>query len=269
MVKMKSGKNKAGRGGKRPRALLLDLSGVLYDGGSVIRGATAAVARVRAAGIPIRFITNTSQQARGALLAQLHDMGFQLEQEQLYTAVDAARNWLRERRLRPFCLVHSNIAGEFVEFDQRDPNAVFIADAGEDFNYANLNRAFQLCLEGAPLLGLGYNRFYKSGDRLLLDAGPFIRAVEFGASVKATILGKPSAAFFQQVLASVATGADRALMVGDDVYGDVEGAINAGLQACLVRTGKYRAGDEDRVGGVFKVADSIVEAVELLLEECQ
>jgi len=266
---MKGGKNEVAGDGECPRALLLDLSGVLYEGSKVIRGATDAVARVRAAGIPIRFITNTSQRTRGALMAQLHDMGFRLEGEQLFTAVDAARNWLRERGLRPFCLVHRNISGEFAEFDQTDPNAVFIADAAEDFNYANLNRAFQLCLEGAPLLGLGYNRYYKSGDQLLLDAGPFIRAVEFGASVEATILGKPSAAFFQQVLASVGVGADRALMVGDDVYGDIEGAINAGLQACLVRTGKYRAGDEDRVEGAFRVADSIVEAVELVLEEGQ
>jgi len=266
---MKSGKNKAGRGGKRPRVLLLDLSGVLYDGSMVIPGAIDAVARVRAAGIPVRFITNTSQQTRSALLAQLRDMGFCLEQEQLFTAVDAARNWLRERKLRPFCLVHRNIAGEFAEFDQRDPNAVFIADAGEDFTYASLNRAFQLCLAGAPLLGLGYNRFFKSGEQLLLDAGPFIRAVEFGASAEATILGKPSAAFFQQALASSGASAEHGLMVGDDVYGDVEGALKAGLRACLVRTGKYQSGDENRVEGDFRVVNSIVEAVEAVLEQAE
>ena len=53
------------------------------------------------------------------------------------------------------------------------------------------------------------------------------------------------------------------MMVGDDVFGDVEGALQAGLQACLVRTGKYRAGDEARISGEFRVVDSVVEAVEL------
>ena len=33
--------------------------------------------------------------------------------------------------MRPFCLVHDNISGEFDHFDQSDPNAVFIADAAE------------------------------------------------------------------------------------------------------------------------------------------
>ena len=29
-------------------------------------------------------------------------------------------------------------------------------------------------------------------------------------------------------------------MVGDDVWGDIRGAQESGLKACLVRTGKYR-----------------------------
>jgi ribonucleotide monophosphatase NagD (HAD superfamily) len=36
-------------------------------------------------------------------------------------------------------------------------------------------------------------------------------------------------------------------MVGDDAVADVEGALRAGLQGALLRTGKYRAGDEARI----------------------
>ena len=35
------------------------------------------------------------------------------------------------------------------------------------------------------------------------------------------------------------------LMVGDDVLADVVGAVDAGLQGCLVETGKYQPGDAD------------------------
>ena len=247
--------------------LLLDLSGVLYDGDEVISGAREAVKRVQASGLEVRFITNTSQKTRGQLLARLGEMGFHLTREQLFTAVDAARQWLQQRSLRPYCLVHRNIVGEFEDFEQREPDAVLIADAAEDFNYANLNRAFQLCLAGAPLLGVGYNRYFKSGDEMLMDAGAFIRAVEFAAGVEATIVGKPSREFFHQVMASTGAAPERALMVGDDVFGDVEGALNAGIPACLVRTGKYRPGDEEKVAGDYAVVDSIVEAVELALAQ--
>jgi ribonucleotide monophosphatase NagD (HAD superfamily) len=98
-----------------------------------------------------------------------------------------------------------------------------------------------------------------------MDVGAFLRAIEFAAGVEATIVGKPNAEFFHRVLATTGASAERTLMVGDDVFGDVEGALKAGIGACLVRTGKYREGDEARVAGRFSVVDSIVEAVELAL----
>jgi HAD superfamily hydrolase (TIGR01458 family) len=246
-------------------ALLLDLGGVLYDGDIPIPGAQEAVARARRGGLELRFVTNTSQQSRASLLAHLHALDFTVQDQELFTAVDAARQWLLQRRLRPFCLVHDYIRGEFADIDQSEPNAVLIADAADGFTYSNLNRAFQLCMAGAPLLGVGYNRYFKSAGQLYLDAGAFVRAVEFAAGVEATIVGKPSAAFFAQVLASTGARPAHTLMVGDDIFGDVEGALNAGLLACLVRTGKYQAGDENRIGGNFSVVDSVVEAVELAL----
>ena len=246
-------------------ALFLDLSGVLYDGDNIIPGALESVARVHTSGLELRFVTNTSQKTRADLLVHLRGFGFEVEDTQLFTAVDAARQWLRQRQLRPYCLVHERIAGEFADFDQTDPNAVLVADAVEGFNYQNLNRAFQLCMEGAPLLGVGYNRYYRSAGQLLLDAGAFVRAIEFAADVQATIVGKPDAEFFRQVAKSAGADPTNCLMVGDDVFGDVEGALQAGLQACLVRTGKYRAGDEAKIQGEFALVDSIAGAVGLAL----
>jgi HAD superfamily hydrolase (TIGR01458 family) len=246
------------------KALMLDLSGVLYDGDTIIPGALDALRRVRDSDLQLRFVTNTSQKPRTSLLQLLHDFGFTVEEEQLFTAIDAAREWLLQRHLRPFCLVHENIRGEFADFEQGEPNAVLVADAAQGFNYDNLNRAFQLCLEGAPLLGVGYNRYFKSGKQVLMDAGAFIKAIEFAAGVEATIVGKPAPEFFKLVIESTGIEPAQALMVGDDVFGDVQGALNAGIPACLVRTGKYRRGDENKVEGDFTVVESIVEAVALV-----
>ena len=83
---------------------------------------------------------------------------------------------------------------------------------------------------------------------------------------KVSTLGKPAAAFFEAALAfagNIAPGA--VMMIGDDVVGDVEGAINAGLRGCLVRTGKYRPGDESQPDTRFPCVDSVVEAVDLAL----
>ena len=243
------------------KALFIDLSGVLYVGTEAIPGAVAAIDKARDKQLQLRFVTNTSRKTRSQILTDLHNLGFTIAAEELFTAPFAAHAWIQEKRLRPYCLIHKEIKSEFADLVQTEPNAVIIGDAEQDFCYDKLNRAFQLCQQGAPLLGIGYNRYFKLHKQLLLDAGPFIKAIEFAASTEAIILGKPSRDFFLQVLASTNLQADKVLMIGDDIYGDVEGAINAGLQGCLVRTGKYQPGDENKISQPHLSVNSIVEAV--------
>ncbi len=77
------------------------------------------------------------------------------------------------------------------------------------------------------------------------------------------MIGKPAGTFFQLVVDSVGVEPGDVLMIGDDVFGDVEGALNAGLQACLVKTGKYRPGDENRIGSAGALlAENVSEAVD-------
>ena len=247
------------------RAIFFDLSGVLYIGESAIEGAVQAIDLVQASSLQIRFVTNTSRKTGDTLLQDLKKLGFNIHSDQLFTATSAAKSWVVKQHKRPYCLVHENIRSEFSDLDQSDPNAVIIGDAADGFNYHNLNRAFQLCQQGAPLIGIGRNRYFKLADELLLDAGPFINAIEYAASTEAIIMGKPSKAFFEQVLDTVNCDADEVMMIGDDVYGDVEGALENGLQACLVKTGKYQAGDENLIEGDFWVYPSITEIVEHVL----
>src|SRR5438309_1529493 len=78
-------------------------------------------------------------------------------------------------------------------------------------------------------------------DRLALDAGPLVAALEYATGATAVIAGKPSPGFFAAAVRSLGAGdGERIAMVGDDLWSDVEGAQRAGLQGWLVRTGKFR-----------------------------
>lgn len=136
-------------------------------------------------------------------------------------------------------------------------NAVVIGDAGNAIHYENLDAAFQLLMGGAELIAIGDNRYFKGDDGLHLDVGPFVRALEHAASKQALIIGKPSTPFFEMVLHDAQLSAENVMMFGDDIYGDIQGALAAGMQACLVRSGKYRVGDEDRIDGRFESYDSL------------
>src|SRR5262245_5776138 len=230
------------------RGALLDLAGVIYDGDHALPGALSAIERLRQADLSLRFVTNTTRLPKRKVLARLAKLGLDIRQSELFTPGEAACIWLAANDCSPSLLVHPNLVEEFVGEGGRPHRAVVIGDAGEDFDFARLNRAFRELIGGAPFIALAKNRSFKDADGALsLDAGAFVTALEFATGREALVLGKPSPAFFQAALASMNCAPESAVMVGDDAESDIAGALDAGLAAAvLVRTGKYRAGDETR-----------------------
>lgn len=250
------------------RAVLLDLSGVVYDGDRPIPGAVAAIGRLRAEGLPIRFVSNTTRSPHQAIVAQLASLGVAVDRDELFTPARAAVDWLAREGCRAHLLVHPDLVPEFAGNKFGDRRAVVVGDAAEAFTYAAMNAVFRQLIDGAEFLALAVNRTFKDADGgLSLDAGAFVAALEFAAGKQATVLGKPSRDFFHAALAGLDCPPGLAVMVGDDAESDVSGALKAGIgTALLVRTGKYRAGDESRYAPhPTAVVDDLEAAVEWIL----
>ena len=76
------------------RGVVLDLDGTVYDDRGVMAGAAEAVASVRAAGLGLRFATNTSRYPRSMLVERLRGLGSAVEPDDVLTAPRAAAAWL-------------------------------------------------------------------------------------------------------------------------------------------------------------------------------
>ena len=218
------------------KVLLLDISGVIYQGDNLIEGAVQAIIRARERGLIIRFVTNTVSKSTLQLLDELHGMGVQISEAELYTAPLAVQQFVDNRGMHPYCLLPSAISHQFRCYAPEVADAVLLGDARERLNYETLNHAFRICQKGAPLIAIGMNRYFMGRHGLQLDAGPFVKAVEWAADIKADVMGKPDRCFFHQAVASTGCKPSECLMVGDDVDADVLGALQAGLSAVLVRT---------------------------------
>ncbi|QLL65135.1 TIGR01458 family HAD-type hydrolase [Sinorhizobium mexicanum] len=249
--------------------VLLDLAGVIYDGEEAVPGATDAVRRLRDAGLPMRFVSNTTRSTKPAVLDRLARLGLSVAADEVFTPAEAARRWLAEHGRSPHLLVHPNLVQEFADLSAGLPKAVVVGDAGEAFDYPALNAAFRELIAGAELLALAPNRTFRDSDgKLSLDAGAFVTGLEFASQKSAIVLGKPSQPFFRSALATMSCPDDQAVMVGDDAETDVAGALQAGLgHAVLVRTGKYREGDERRFEPVpTATLRDLSEAVDWILD---
>jgi HAD superfamily hydrolase (TIGR01458 family) len=229
------------------RGVLFDLDGTLYTAGEPLPGAVEAVAELRRRGLAVGFVTNTTSRSRRHLHERLERIGIPAAAEQIVTALRAGAVWLAEQATRRIAPYVPDLAMEDLsdfEVDHAHPEAVVIGDLDDRWDFAILNRAFRQVMDGARLVALSRDRYWDDGDGLVLDCGPFVAALEYASGREATVCGKPSAAFYHAALATLGPWAlerpELVLMVGDDVWADVEGAQRAGLRACLIRTGKFR-----------------------------
>ena len=252
----------------RPTAVLLDLDGVLYVEDEPIPGATEAVAALRDRGLRLRFVTNTTSRPRRDILARLERLGMPVPDDELITPARlAVEHCLAAGWRRALLLMRDEVKPDLAGLEEVGGGAevVVVGDLGEGFGYRVLNQAFRELLDGAELVALQKNRFWRTPDGLSLDVGPFVAALEYATGRDAVVVGKPAPAFFATVLAGLQVSAGDAVMVGDDVESDVGGALRAGLAGVLVRTGKYRP-EAVAASGVEPTAtvDSIVNVPTLL-----
>jgi HAD superfamily hydrolase (TIGR01458 family) len=254
------------------RGVLLDVDGTLLQADRALPGAARAVERLRARGIPFRLTTNISRRPRAATAAILRREGIGVEdREVLVPAVLARRRILDSGRRRAAFLLPPEALADFdgVIEDGERPDWVVVGDLGRDFTWERLNRAFGWIRGGARLLALHRNRFWDNGrDGIVLDAGPFVVALEYATGAEAELVGKPARGFFDLALAELGVPADGVLVVGDDLEADCAGARRAGCRAALVLTGRTRR--EDAAGGRGRPSgapapDLILESVAELL----
>jgi HAD superfamily hydrolase (TIGR01458 family) len=250
-------------------AILLDVDGVLHVSGEPIAGGPDAVARLRDAHHRLRFVTNNTTRRRGRLAEELREMGYALEDGELQTTPAVAARVLRGKRVLALTMAAVVEDLDGVELVGEDAEAVLMGGADEThetgrvFSYHNLARAFHELDAGAEFYCLHRNRWWQTKHGPLLDTGVFVAGLEYAAGVQATVLGKPSSAYFESALEALDSDPSTAWMVGDDLEADIKGAQQHGMRTVLVRTGKFRPDVVERSG---ITPDGIVSSIAYLPE---
>lgn len=243
--------------------MLVDLDGTLYVGDEPLEGAREALSRLKASGMPVRYVTNTTRRPRSAVHAQLESLGFEVAEQEIFAPALAAARLIGDRSC--FLLVadalREDLAG--VRLTDERSDYVLVGDLGERFGYRRLNEAFRLLMDGAELLALQKNRYWLAEDGLSLDAGPFVAALEYASGKTATVVGKPRESFFRLALEELGLEPGETAMVGDDPEADVAGARAAGLLGFQVKTGKYRLGTGSEADLTVESIASLPDALDL------
>jgi HAD superfamily hydrolase (TIGR01458 family) len=232
-----------------PRALLIDIDGVLVVSWEPLPGALDAMQAVRAAGLPIRFLTNTTSRTQADICDALVSAGFEVDPGEVLTATAATASHLHAHHPGARCLlvnsgeVGADLAGVTLVANDAPVDAVdvvVLGGAGPEFSYETLNRALQCLLAGAAFVAMHRNVAWRTAGGMQLDTGAYVAGLERASGVEATVIGKPAPAMFEGGLRSMGVAAAETAMIGDDLESDVRGAQALGITGVQVRTGKFR-----------------------------
>ncbi|GAN11006.1 haloacid dehalogenase-like hydrolase domain-containing protein 2-like [Mucor ambiguus] len=254
------------------KGVLIDLSGTVHIDKKAIPGAIEAIQRLKASSIPFRFATNTTKVSSKQLVGKLIALGFDVEERDVFTSLSACRDMIKSKQLRPFLIMEEAAMDEFKDIDVADPNAVVVGLAPSKFNYEKLNEAFRLLSSnpGTELIAVHKARYFADKDeKLSMGPGGFVQALEYASGVSASIVGKPTANFFNLALEQInmKSTPEQVAIIGDDVSNDLGGgAKELGLHRFLVQTGKYRPEDGNQDTG-FYVFKSVVEAIDHIIAQ--
>ena len=210
------------------------------------------VARVRAAGCRVVFLSNKPIDSRETYAAKLTDLGIPTEAEDVINSSLVMARYLAQRTPgatviaigEPPLLQELARSGLRIADNPRGARWVVIA-FDRTFDYPKLNLALQASRHGAELIATNPDPTCPVEGGEIPDCAAMIGAIEgcTGQRVQ-TIVGKPSPIMLSAALERVELAATTCLLVGDRPETDVQMGIAAGVDTALVLTGVTQAGAE-------------------------
>lgn len=239
-------------------AFLLDLDGVVWLGGVPLPGAAEAVARLRALGKAVRFLTNDPRPAPGEVTARLTAIGIRAAPDEVVTSGWATARYLAEAGVATAASVGSpGLVGELeasgiAVVDGGAPEVVVVG-CDERVGYADIRRASLLVAGGARFVATNDDGSFPTPEGRWPATGAIVAAVRAATETEPVVVGKP----YPRMYLAAMEGLDptvRVAMVGDSPAADILGAHRLGLAGILVARGQVRF----PVPGDFRAPDAAI-----------
>jgi HAD superfamily hydrolase (TIGR01450 family) len=248
---------------------LLDAYGVLVNMNGALPGAAALLGRIRERGGRLALLSNDASRLPSTTVARYRGFGLELHEDEVLTSGQLLAPYFRQRGLEDVpCIVLGtedsvryvqDAGGRAVPYDDERAEVVVVAD---DDGYpfmegieATITTVCRRLDRGLPveLVLPNPDRIYpKSSSSYGLASGSVAMVIEHALRVRYPVsaprfvgLGKPHGRMFEAALQHLgATARDRAVMLGDQLYTDILGARDFGIDSVLLSTGLTRVDDD-------------------------
>src|SRR5258708_9865921 len=252
------------------KGFLIDMDGVIYKGSEPIPGAVEFINNLREKGYPFLFLTNNSQRTNRDVCYKLRKMGFNVNDEDIFTCGMATAQYLATRKVNGTAyiigegglLTELHNVGYSIVDDH--PDYVIIGEA-RTIMLESVDKAINMILNGSKLIATNLDPNCPVGNgKYRAGCGAFVAMVEFATGIQAFSVGKPSPIMMRMGRKLIGLSTDETIMIGDTMGTDILGAGSMGFTTVLTLSGVTQEGDLQHYG---YAPDFIISSVKDLLNE--
>jgi HAD superfamily hydrolase (TIGR01450 family) len=219
--------------------IICDLDGVVWLAQHPIAGSAEAIARLRAAGHRVLFVTNNSYLRREDVEGALESVGVPAEGDVLSSAMAAAR--LVEPGDRVVVVggpgIVQGLEARGARVVSAGPAEAVLVGFDRSFDFDALSRAAAAVRGGARLIGTNDDATYPTPDGPIPGGGSLLAAVATASEATPVVAGKPYGPMAALVRSEVGPLGKGSIMIGDRLDTDGEFARQLGIDFGLVRSG--------------------------------
>jgi NagD protein len=252
------------------KGFLIDMDGVIYHGNEPIPGAVEFINNLRANGFPFLFLTNNSQRTSRDVCYKLRKMGFNVNDDDIFTCAMATARYLASRKENGTAYVIGegglltelyNVGYSIVD---DHPDYVVIGE-GRTIMLESVDKAINMIMNGSKLIATNLDPNCPVGNgKYRAGCGAFVAMLEFATGKQAFSVGKPSPVMMRMARKALDLATDETIMIGDTMGTDILGAGSMGFTTVLTLSGVTKLEDLDKYG---YTPDFIIKSIKDLLNE--
>jgi NagD protein len=221
---------------------LTDMDGVLVHEGEPVPGAPEFVNRMKESGKPFLILTNNSIYTPRDLQARLYRMGFDVDENSIWTAALATAQFLADQRpggtayvIGEAGLTTAMHAAGYI-LTEFEPDYVVLGET-RTYSFEAITKAIRLISAGSRFICTNPDATGPSNEGLLPAAGSVAAMISKATGVKPYFVGKPNPMMMRSALNAIGAHSETTAMIGDRMDTDVLCGLEAGLETILVMTG--------------------------------
>ncbi len=230
------------------KGFLIDMDGVIYRSAELIPGAVEFIRLLREWNIPFLFLTNNSQRTRRDVATKIKRMGFDVEEQHIFTCAMATARFLARQKPHGTAYVIGEgglltaLHAHGYAIVDHDPDYVVVGE-GRTLSFEMLEHAVQMVIDGAKLIATNLDPNCPTQKGTRPGCGAIVSLIEAASGIKAFSVGKPSPVMMRIARKELGIATSETIMIGDTMETDIVGGVQMGYRTILVLTGSTKRED--------------------------